>query len=250
MKRHMFVSALALVAVVGGATVAIAQAAPMQGRQMQQGQAMGGMPFGPQFDFASIDTNEDGKITQDEIDAMKAARFAEIDADGNGTVDADELFAHQEAQRIARQQARAAQMIASRDADGDGVLSQEELQNRPQFSLFDRLDADGDGALSEDELANAQQRRMGAMMGQNSGKMGRGMERMGGQHDHQRFAQMHGQRMMPQGGQVYGQHPHGPMQGQGMAPGMGQGMGPMDGTGPMNGQPPLIQPDQPAEDAN
>ncbi len=256
MKRNAFVSALALIAVIGGTSVAVAQAkGPQQGmgqqgqmqagqmqagqmqagqkqgcelragmmrENMMQGAGMGGMPFGPAFDFATVDTDGDGKITQDEIDAMKAARFAEIDADGNGTVDADELFAHQEAQRIERQKARASQMLASRDTDGDGVLSQSELQHQPRMSMFDRLDADNDGALSEEELAAARQHRMqqpgtmrGGKMGMNGDMQARQMggrmgdcDRMQGYHAGKAgYGQMQGQMKGQMQGQMNGQMP-------------------------------------------
>lgn len=43
-----------------------------------------------------------------------------------------------------------AEMFGQLDADGDGALSLEELQARPD--RFDAADADGDGALSRDEM--------------------------------------------------------------------------------------------------
>ena len=55
--------------------------------------------------------------------------FAEVDANGDGAVDAAELLAWIEAQREARVQ----RMIERADADGDGVLSEAELQE-----VFDR----------------------------------------------------------------------------------------------------------------
>ena len=55
--------------------------------------------------------------------------FAEVDANGDGAVDAAELLAWIEAQREARIQ----RMIERADADGDGVLSEAEL-----LEVFDR----------------------------------------------------------------------------------------------------------------
>ena len=55
--------------------------------------------------------------------------FSEVDANGDGSVDAAELLAWMEAQREARVQ----RMIGRADTDGDGVLSEAELQE-----VFDR----------------------------------------------------------------------------------------------------------------
>jgi hypothetical protein len=176
MKRNTFVSALALLAVLGGSVAAFAAGGPnnpdqmggMRGdMKMERGQ--GFMPFGPEFDFATVDSDGDGKLSLAEVDAFKAARFAEVDADGNGTVDAAELLAHQEAQRMNRMQMRAEAMIQNRDTDGDGVLSAEEMGNAPRVSLFDRLDRDKDGAISQEELALMQQRMQGHMQNGRSG---------------------------------------------------------------------------------
>ncbi|WP_159075163.1 EF-hand domain-containing protein [Celeribacter baekdonensis] len=170
MKRNTFVSALAFVAVLGGSVAAFAAGGPNTPDQMggmrggmktERGQ--GFMPFGPEFDFATVDTDGDGKLSMAEMDAFKAARFAEVDADGNGTVDAAELMAHHEAQRMARMQARVETMIKNRDTNGDGVLSAEEMSNAPRVSLFDRLDQDDDGMISQEELALMQQRMQGHM---------------------------------------------------------------------------------------
>ncbi|NIY78201.1 calcium-binding protein [Celeribacter sp. HF31] len=248
MKRKTLISAVALVAVLGGTFGAYAAGYGSQGwgpqeRGMRgQMQQMGGMsPFGPNFDFATVDADEDGKITQDEIDAFRAARFAEVDANGDGTVDADELFAHQEAQRVARMQARAASMIENRDGDGDGLLSAEEMQGPRAGTMFSRLDRDGDGAVSQEELSLMTRQGMGRM--EDRMQQGQKFARMGGHH-----GQYHGQMMqrglndgcMMMPGQMRGQ-----MQGQGMGQGMGQGIG----YGPMYGQQAPAQ-QAPASDGN
>ncbi|AJE48064.1 EF-hand domain-containing protein [Celeribacter indicus] len=168
MKRNVFVSGLALAAVFAGSVAAFAGGSgsggwgrhhgmegrsghPWQGGMMSR---MGGgmMPFGAGADFAEIDADGDGQVSESELTAFRDARFAEIDTDGNGTADAEELFAYHEAQRAARMRAMTEKMVAARDTDGDGALSVEELTTRPQPTMFQRLDRNGDGVLSEDEF--------------------------------------------------------------------------------------------------
>ncbi|WP_185802885.1 EF-hand domain-containing protein [Pontivivens nitratireducens] len=116
-----------------------------------QGQSRG-------FDFAAIDTNGDGEVTRAEVDAHRAARFADIDTDGNGIVDQAELIAAAEARRQARDTQRAERMIERSDADGDGVLTQEELQPQPRGGdMFERMDTDGNGAISQEEIDAARE---------------------------------------------------------------------------------------------
>ena len=50
--------------------------------------------------------------------------FSEVDANGDGSVDAAEILAWMESRRALRLQ----QMIERADSDGDGVLSETELQ--------------------------------------------------------------------------------------------------------------------------
>jgi hypothetical protein len=114
----------------------------------------------------SYDADGDGKVTAEEVESRKAARFAEADADGDGFLSAPEVGAYAEALRAERAARRSAAVIARLDQDGDGRLSAAEVAGmRPASSGFDRmlerLDADGDGALSAEELQAAKARRGG-----------------------------------------------------------------------------------------
>lgn len=132
----------------------------------------GMMGDGPGFDFAKVDANGDGKITSEELAAWRQAGVTGIDADGDHLISAEELSAKMMAEAQARIEARAKDRVAAQDANGDGKLSVEELiAPRIGTRLFERADADGDGAVSEAEL-QAMHERMGAMRGQRGGRMG------------------------------------------------------------------------------
>lgn len=141
----------------------------MTGGGMGHGMAGGGT----MFDFAAVDADGDGRITEAELQAWRAAQIAGLDADGNGLISEAELTA----QITARMAERAAKMakarIAAHDADGDGSLSAAELAAPPlPMRLFDRVDADGDGAITQAEL-DAARERMQEHRGDGHGRGGR-----------------------------------------------------------------------------
>ena len=106
-------------------------------------------------DFATLDTDGNGEITQEEMRAHAAARFARADTDGDGFLSAAEL----EAKGAERAKKRSARMLKHLDADGDGQLSQEEMEKRGRGGkMFSRIDADDSGTISEAEFAAAQER--------------------------------------------------------------------------------------------
>lgn len=115
-------------------------------------------PRGPMFNFEEIDANGDGQITQDEITAHAAARFAAADTDGDGALSADELVAQREAQRAERMQKAAERMLERRDTNGDGRLTADEMGPRDGDRLFSRLDANEDGAISKEEMEQAREK--------------------------------------------------------------------------------------------
>lgn len=70
------------------------------------------------------------------------ASFGEVDVDADGSVTSEEFQSWWDQNDPLR----------AWDADGDGMLNQEELQVGLPMARFEALDADGDGALSEDEV--------------------------------------------------------------------------------------------------
>lgn len=175
MRKAMKIAAFGLAA---GAAVMVAGTAPVLARGgfgPGDGDALTGRGGGIfAIQFADLDTDGDGKITEAELtaraEALVAGRLAEVDTDGDGMVTAAEI----EAQALARIEARGAmrpgamdpaqmaktmaeRMIAARDTDGDGQLSGAELSPELDVAtLVDRFDTDDDNAWSAEEFASVQ----------------------------------------------------------------------------------------------
>lgn len=134
---------------------------------------MGGMRGERMFEY--MDTDDDGKVTQAEVEAMHAARFASIDADGNGEISLAEVAALEDTAREARRNMRAARRIGSAagfvkaDTDSNGTISAEEFASL-RMPMFERLDTDDDGAISREEMEEMREQ----MMQRRGGRDGRG----------------------------------------------------------------------------
>ncbi|WP_376871417.1 EF-hand domain-containing protein [Albirhodobacter sp. R86504] len=163
MTFKTFITAAIMVAVSGAAmSPAFAQdtTAPAQ-VEGHEGGKRGEMR--PKFDFAAVDADGDGKITQEEFAAhrasMQAERIAQLDADKDGKITVEELVAHQDKMATERAQKRAEAMVAAMDADGDGVLTTEEMAahgGKGDHKGGDRKGGErkGDGAHKGDRKAD------------------------------------------------------------------------------------------------
>lgn len=109
-------------------------------------------------DFSTLDTDGNGALTLEELQAAGAARFAVADADGDGALSADELTA----QMSERAERGVARMIDRLDENGDGLLQQAELEARRGGEradrMFARADANDDGSISAEEFEAAKER--------------------------------------------------------------------------------------------
>jgi EF-hand domain pair/EF hand len=94
-----------------------------------------------------FDTNDDGKVTQAEIDAARKDRLTRFDRDGNGALNLDE-YAALWADAMRRSMVR---QFQANDRDGDASVTVEEFTVRYENAVRD-LDRDGDGELTSDEL--------------------------------------------------------------------------------------------------
>lgn len=129
---------------------------------------------GPMFPFEAVDADKDGKVTEAELNAYRAAETATIDANADGKLSVEELTAMHLAKLTERATDMAKKMVERLDADGDKALSAAEMVARPMPAmLFEKADADGDGAVTKAEL-DAMQAEMQDRKGKHQGKDGQG----------------------------------------------------------------------------
>lgn len=112
--------------------------------------------------LAQLDSDGDGSVSFAEFQQGDNRRFSHADADGNGLLSLEEMLAARpaegprdreiNAQRLermqARMQARVEKQFLEMDADGDGLVSELEMQEYG----FLRLDRDNNGLISAGEL--------------------------------------------------------------------------------------------------
>jgi len=138
---------------------------------------------GPAQIFQRLDKNGDGKLTKDELPPRMAERFSKADADGDGAITREELKAAAAKMRehVAgpRRELPSPEAIIKRlDKNGDGKLEKSELPERFADHLG-KADADGDGVITLEELKTAREKlieRMRKGRGQQPGPGGPGFD--------------------------------------------------------------------------
>ncbi len=126
--------------------------------------------------FAQLDANGDGTVSATEMEAFGALqateRFKSADSDGDGKISTEEMAASMDADRASRAAQRVDRMVARFDTDKDGMISEDEMtaavgKNRretPGARFISWADTDKDGVISEDEyaaVADKMQQRQG-----------------------------------------------------------------------------------------
>ena len=102
---------------------------------------------GAVFLFEQFDANQDGRITQAEIDQVRQSRLAEFDQNGDGKLTLEEY----QALWMAAMRERMVDRFQEHDDDGDGLVTIEEFAE-PFDGVVVRFDRNGDGELTLDEV--------------------------------------------------------------------------------------------------
>ena len=111
------------------------------GRDFQRGRGRGAAMI------ENFDTDGDGQLTQAEIDAVRADRFAEFDTDGNGELTLQEY----EALWLDAMRERMVDRFQNLDNDGDAIVTSEEFVD-PFAAMVSRMDRNEDGVISADDM--------------------------------------------------------------------------------------------------
>ncbi|MEO0760891.1 MAG: hypothetical protein AAFZ09_03645, partial [Pseudomonadota bacterium] len=93
------------------------------------------------------DTDGDGRITQAEIDAVRADQHGRFDSDDDGALTLEEY----EALWLDAMRERMVRRFQRHDRDGDGRVTTEEY-GREMRNLVERRDRNGDGVLSREDV--------------------------------------------------------------------------------------------------
>lgn len=127
--------------VVAAAAVSLLLAGGTALAQQKAGQ--GGMGRSDDTPFESIDTNGDGRLSQDEVKAWAEGVFGAMDSDSNGSLTQEEYMA----------------VRMGPGAGSAGNKAREATMQAAKAERFKAMDTDHNGAVSHDEfMANAEKR--------------------------------------------------------------------------------------------
>lgn len=107
--------------------------------------------------FDKVDADASGDVTFEEFSKAASSRFANADADGDGKMTVAEIAAEIQRQRAER---RARRIVERFDSDGDGLLTQDEIESR-QRKMFALMDRNDDGKVMREELPRHEYGRHG-----------------------------------------------------------------------------------------
>lgn len=134
--------------VIGTAAGAIVLALAAGGVAFARGGGHGDMRGGPGLQmFENFDSDGDGRVTQDDVDAVRLERFNAFDADGDGALTLEEY----QALWMDAMQRRMVRGFQRHDTDGDAQVTIEEF-SETTGNMVQRFDRDGDGVVTIEEM--------------------------------------------------------------------------------------------------
>ena len=142
MKTHTKIAIATGIVVVGG--IALASAGIARG---DFGHHKGPWGGGGAMMMEQFDGNQDGRLSQAEIDETVRTRLAGADANGDGQLDLDEF----QPLLVEIMRPRIVDGFQFLDADGSAAITLEEIE-RPIARMVSRLDRNDDGELTADEM--------------------------------------------------------------------------------------------------
>lgn len=120
---------------------------------------------GPRLEFADIDADGSGSLSADEMSAARANKtermIARLDTDEDGSISEEEWDNRPVRQKNGK---RKAPDFADLDVDGNGLISSYDLETvrtERAEKMLSLIDTDGNGEVSEDEWDNRPKRRKG-----------------------------------------------------------------------------------------
>lgn len=149
-RRVVFGLALAL-----GCTVAFVPAAHAEGNGACHGKEGGKRGKGfkkmnPQAFIQKFDKNGDGILEVRELPEKLQGRLAPADTNRDGRLSVEEIEAH----RATRKAEHGKKHFAKLDKNGDGVLTKDEVGEK-KWERIGKADANQDGKVTQEELAQA-----------------------------------------------------------------------------------------------
>tara|TARA_R110002072_G_scaffold57017_1_gene146943 strand:+ start:70 stop:600 length:531 start_codon:yes stop_codon:yes gene_type:complete len=106
--------------------------------------------------FAQVDADGNGSVTQEEVDAFRTAQVRSADSNGDGALNIQEF----DTIYRAFTRSRMVDAFQNLDEDGDGVISSEEMDAR-YGAAVKRMDRNGDGVLTIEERGRKHDDRRG-----------------------------------------------------------------------------------------
>ena len=172
---NVLTAGLAASGILIGTALTAAADGDGKGGHWNKGDHYGRGMMGGSVSFEQLDADGNGEISKEEFDARYSAWIKAADANGDGMLQKEELEAYIMEQARAMIEKKSESMFNRLDSDGDGTVSDAELQekmgkSRKDDRMFDWLDSDDSGSVSAEEFESASEKMEGRRDGRKKGR--------------------------------------------------------------------------------